>query len=250
MVDDLTRLARIAHADAWEAEGLLRRGYGGGAARVRGARLMASGIAAAKWNNADVIDEEPDVEAMASWYAALDVPWGVRVPLEIELELGAPVLVKRCVALRRAEFADRDASTGDVRVRRAAVDEAGSYAGLDLEIFGGDIAASRAWIEPEFAAPSVAHWIASLGGSDVGIATVIQTDADAGPAAYLTGLGVVPNGPRDVILNALIVTGARHAFSAEADLVHANPTDDPEAAVFRALGAIEVPGLSVRVVRG
>lgn len=250
MVDDLTRLVRTAHADAWEAEGRLRRSYGGGAARVRGARLMASGISVAKWNNADVMDEEPDVEAMVSWYAAFDVPWGVRVPLEIELELGAPVFVKRCVALRRAEFADRDAPRADVRVRRAAADEAGSYAALDLEIFGGDIAASRAWIEPEFAAPSVAHWIASLGGSDLGIVTVIHTDADAGPAAYLTGLGVVPNRPREVILDALIATAARHAFSAEADLVHANPADDWEAAVFRALGAVEVPGLSVRVVRG
>jgi hypothetical protein len=47
MVDRLTQLVRMAHADAWEAEGRLRERYGGGVARVRGARLMASGISEA-----------------------------------------------------------------------------------------------------------------------------------------------------------------------------------------------------------
>jgi hypothetical protein len=62
-----------------------------------GARLMASGIAQAKWNNADVTDAAVDVTAMRRWYESRGMPWGMRVPLEIALDFGEPLFVKRCV---------------------------------------------------------------------------------------------------------------------------------------------------------
>jgi len=65
--DELTRRVRAAHADAWEIEGRARERYGGGAARVQGARMMASGLPEAKWNNVDVTDASVDVAAIREW---------------------------------------------------------------------------------------------------------------------------------------------------------------------------------------
>ena len=69
--DALDRRVWDAHGDAWQAQGRLREGCGGGAAEMPGIRLMASGLPHAQWNNGDVTqpDEVPwnDVRA---WYAA------------------------------------------------------------------------------------------------------------------------------------------------------------------------------------
>lgn len=65
-IDELTALVRTALADAWEVEGRAREPYGGGWARMRGARLMASGIPQAKWNNADITAADADLEAVSA----------------------------------------------------------------------------------------------------------------------------------------------------------------------------------------
>jgi hypothetical protein len=118
--DEVTRLVRTAHADAWEVEGRLRAPFGGGAARVRGARLMASGIAQPKWNNADVTGTDVDWDEVHAWYAERGVPWGIRVPLELELELevevGSPLFVKRCAALFPDTFSRRKTRSRRVRI--------------------------------------------------------------------------------------------------------------------------------------
>jgi hypothetical protein len=73
---DLGELVRTAHADAWQAEGRLREPHGGGVCAVRGARAMASGIRTPKWNNADVIHEQVDLEALSAWYESRGMPLG------------------------------------------------------------------------------------------------------------------------------------------------------------------------------
>jgi hypothetical protein len=58
-------LIRTAHADAWEAHGRFRTPYGGGAVRLPGIRLMASGLPHSQWNNGDVVDPAAvDLEAV------------------------------------------------------------------------------------------------------------------------------------------------------------------------------------------
>lgn len=74
-----------AHGDAWQAEGLLRRPLGGGAAELPGIRLIASGLPHPQRNNGDVNDPAPvPIEEARAWFAARDrgagVPWRVRVP--------------------------------------------------------------------------------------------------------------------------------------------------------------------------
>jgi hypothetical protein len=245
---ELIELVRAAHGDAWEVQGRLRAPFGGGAARVRGARLMASGIPRAKWNNADVTDADVDLEAVNAWYASRDLPWGMRVPLGLAVELGTPLFVKRCMGILPDAFPG-DAAHSSVRTRRADARDLPAYAALDLAIFGGDIAESRAWIGPELGAPGFRLWLAELDGMPVGVATTVRSNGEAGPAAYLCGLGALPGAPGRTVLDALATTAVTDAFDAGAAFVHANPDDDAAADQLAAHGATEVPGFLVRLVR-
>ncbi len=240
--DPLTSLVRTAHGDAWEVEGRLRERFGGGAARVRGARLMASGIAQPKWNNADVTSSHVDIDAMSAWYRARRVPWGVRVPLEFTVELGTPLFVKRCVGLRADAFQARET---DVRVVHET--DVDAFATLDSTIFGSELAEARAWLAPQFEEDGFRHWVAKLGDSAAAIATTVQSRGDAGPAAYVCGVKARPGSPRNA-LDAVVAVAVHEAFDAGAELVHANPDDDEMLQAFTSLGATEVPGFHVRVV--
>jgi hypothetical protein len=248
-LEQLTQLVRTAHGDAWEVEGRLRVPHGGGAARVRGARLMASGIAQPRWNNADVTSEGVDLEAIGAWYAARDLPWGMRVPLDLVVDLGTPLFVKRCVGLLPETFPRQAASGGAIHVRPAGVAAAAAHADLDLAVFGGEVGESRAWVGPQIGARSHRLWVAEMDGVPVGLATTVRSDGDAGPAAYLTGFGAVPGAPRAEVIRALVWIAVADAFDSGATLVHANPDDDEEAGLLAGHGATEVPGFLVRVVR-
>jgi hypothetical protein len=94
---------RTAHGDGWQVEGWARQVHGGGAQVVRGARLMASGLPTPIWNNADIEALDVDLEAIAAWYLARDVPWGVRLPSEWDLAIGQPLFTKRCQSTSDAD---------------------------------------------------------------------------------------------------------------------------------------------------
>ena len=100
MPETLLHPVQVAHGDAWQADGRARIGSGGGVLAVRGARAAASGIPTPKWNNADLSSPEPDWEALRDWYSRLHVPWGVRVPLQFRVAVGAPLFHKRSFELR------------------------------------------------------------------------------------------------------------------------------------------------------
>jgi hypothetical protein len=246
---------RTAHADAWQAVGRLREPYGGGACAVRGARAMASGIRTPKWNNADVTHEQVDLEALSVWYAALGMPWGLRVPLEISLAVGEPLFVKRCmglVASSGAESGLRPLDHADaVEVRRIRADERDRFVALEVAAFGDDPATVRAWLAPQFGVAAFEHWVAELAGATVGSAASVRSDELAGPAVMVTGMAALPGADAQLVkaqLSAQISAQALHAGPG-ATLVHVYPDDDEEAAAFAAVGFIEVPGFLVRLVQ-
>ncbi|HEV2895097.1 MAG TPA: hypothetical protein VG411_15185, partial [Actinomycetota bacterium] len=128
---------------------------------MRGARAMASGIRTPKWNNADVTHEQVDLEALAAWYAARGMPWGLRVPLGISLDVGEPLFVKRCMGLMVSSGAgsglhlfDR---AGGVEVRRIRADDRDRFVALDGAAFGEDLATARAWLAPQFGVAGFDH---------------------------------------------------------------------------------------------
>jgi ribosomal protein S18 acetylase RimI-like enzyme len=66
---DLDERVRMAHGDAWQAEGRLRTRFGGGARELAGVRLSASGLPHPQWNNGDLVDAAQfDVAAARAWY--------------------------------------------------------------------------------------------------------------------------------------------------------------------------------------
>ena len=220
---DLTRRVRAAHADAWELEGRVRERFGGGVARVRGARLMASGLPEAKWNNADVTDASADGPAIRRWYESRRVPWGLRVPLELDLDFGEPLFVKRCVALLPSSAPTAAQVSCSVRRERAA----SVYVKLEAAAFAYEEPVASAWVQPQFGPPGFRHWVATVDEDPAAIGTTLRTDGDAGPAAYLTGLALLPGAPVEA-LRRLVAVAAADAFAGGAFFVHTNPLSAEE----------------------
>ena len=220
---------------------------GGGATTVRGARLMASGLPTPKWNNADITSADFDRDAVIDWYAARDVPWGIRVPLDLDVDLGEPLFEKRCAALQAADCQPVGAPAR-IEVRRATRDDLASYSAVEIEVFGGEEDLERRWLSPAIGAPGFAHWIAYHGVRAVGVAMTVATDDLAGPAAYLAGVAVGADFVGRGVPAHLATRAARAAFDAGATLVHMNPDDD-EREWLAEVGFVEVPGFQVRLVR-
>jgi hypothetical protein len=202
---------------------------------------MASGIPQAKWNNADLTGEDVDLEAVAAWYRARDVPWGLRVPLGFDVTLGRPLFVKRCMGIVEESFVPLDSA---IQVREASANELDAVVNLDTAI-GGNREESRTWIAPQLGTPRFRLWLALLRDEAVGLATSVRSDGDAGSAAYLTGVIAF----EDTVLDALVCKAVADAFERGAQLVHHNPDDDDAACRIRRLGGVEVQGFEVRVVR-
>jgi hypothetical protein len=236
---------RAAHADAWEVEGRARERFGGAASRVAGARLMASGIAQAKWNNADITHPAADTAAIRRWYEQRSVPWGVRVPVEFELDLGEPLYVKRCVALLRSERPRMDRAAASVRRES----HASAFAVLEAAAFDYDVAAAAEWVGPQVAHPAFRHWVASVDGAPAAIGTTVRTAGDAGPAAYLTGLASIRDAEAEA-LRALVDVAVADAFASGCAFVHANPAGAADDELLAGFDLVEVPGYLVRVCDG
>ena len=71
---------RTAHADARAVEGMARAADGGGAATLRGIRVMASGLPHPQFNSAVVTGPDIDLDGARAFYAERDLPWGALVP--------------------------------------------------------------------------------------------------------------------------------------------------------------------------
>ena len=182
-------LVRRAHGDAWQVEGLLRESVGGGVGRVRGARLMASGIDHPQWNNADVDDpESADVVGMREWYAARSVPWGVRVPAGAPWSHGRFLFRKRLMGLALfARALPPRTSVAGLVIRRAGPDDLNAVSHVDLIGFPSAPMLERQWIQPHLSSPAVEVALAELSGEPVGTAYTVRSDGWAGPALYLAG---------------------------------------------------------------
>lgn len=210
--------------------------------------MMASGLPVPKWNNADIISADVDVGALQAWYAERDVPWGIRVPLELSFDLGEPLFEKRCAGLL-PDASRPAAGVRGVSIRRASAADLPAYAAVELAGFeSDDPELERRWLEPAMGATGFAHWMAEAAGEAVGVAMTLLTAGRAGPSAYLSGVAAVPAWRGKGLEAMLASKAARGAFKAAAAFVHFNPDDD-EVGWADDLGFVTVPGFLVRVVR-
>jgi len=214
---------------------------------VRGARLMASGLPLPQWNNADVTSADVDREALVSWYEERGVPWGLRVPVELSLDLGTPLFEKHCYGLESAGCRPMEPEDGVV-FRRAGPEDLERFAAAEGLAFGDDDIVRR-WITPVFGRSGFEHWMAERGGDVIAIASAVWSDGEAGSAVMITGLDALK--PRD-IGQARGLAGAvlERAFSEDPGvLAHCHTVVDEDLAAFAGLGFEEVPGFRIQLVR-
>jgi GNAT superfamily N-acetyltransferase len=235
---------RTAHADAWAVEGALREPFGGGAATLRGIRVMASGLAHPQWNSADVTAPDADLEAAREFYAARSVAWGVRVPAGMPWSTGRHLFRIPLLALAAHELRIPPAVPG-LAVRRAGPDDLETVLHVDTTAFGSDPALYRPWHEPHLRAAGVTVGIAELEGEPVGTAFTLRSDGAAGPAAYLAGVGVLEHARRRGVAAAMSFWLLERAFADGARLAHLHPDTDAAARVYQRLGFAAAGALDI-----
>jgi|1186.fasta_scaffold73555_2 ribosomal protein S18 acetylase RimI-like enzyme len=241
---DLAERARTAHADGWEVEGRLRERYGGGAARVRGIRLMASGIAHPQWNNGDVHGADADVEGARAFYAGRGLPWGVRVPEGMAWTYGRHLFRKRLMGLDSPALVPAPEVPGLV-VRRG--DDLDAVVGVSAAAFAADPELERRWVEPHLGASEVLVALAELDGVPVGTAHAVRSDGEAGPCLYVAGVGVLAEARRRGVAARMTSWLLEQGFTAGADFAHLHPDSDPAAAIYARLGFRETRGLDIYI---
>ena len=238
---------RVAHADAWEAHGRYRAASGGGTTRMAGVRLMASGLPHPQWNNGDVFDADAvDVGAVAEWFAALGVPWGLRVPAEMTWSHGRHLFAKRLMGLTPEHFRPVGPPDG-VTLRAADPRDAAAVLSVDTVAFEESAEIERPWVEPLLSQPSLTVCLAMRGDEPLGCGSCLVTDSDAGPAAYIAGVGVLPEARGRGVGAAVSSWLVEQGFAAGAWLAHLHPDTDEAARIYARLGFVEVEGFDIYV---
>jgi ribosomal protein S18 acetylase RimI-like enzyme len=237
---------RTAHADAWAVEGALREPFGGGAATLRGIRVMASGVPHPQWNSADVTGPDADLEGARAFYAARGVAWGVRVPAGMRWDAGRHLFRMELMGLRPAGLKAAPDVDGVV-VRAAGPADLDAVLAVDTTAFGSDPRLYRPWIEPHLSAPAITVALAELGGEPVGTAYSVSSDGAAGPAAFLAGVAVLEGARRRGVAAAMSAWLLERAFAAGVRLAHLHPDTDAAARIYRRLGFTDAGALDIYV---
>jgi GNAT superfamily N-acetyltransferase len=246
MPGELVHRTRIAVADAWQAEGLLRESRGGAAAEFRDVRVMASGLRRPHWNNADITGPDPDLEAAHAFYAERGLPWAIRVGGR-PWPYGRHVMAQRLMALVPHGFQPAQAVEG-LQLALAGPDEVETVAAVDAAAFGEDPQTQRPWIEPHLGAASVETALATLGGQPVATAYTLRSNGRAGPALYLGGVAVLEGARRQGVAAAMSSRLLQRGFAAGAQLAHLHADTEQSARVFARLGFHEAGELDIYAV--
>ena len=237
---------RTAHADAWAVEGALREPFGGGAATLRGIRVMASGLPHPQWNSADVTGPDADLEGAREFYASRGVAWGVRVPAGMPWRAGRRLFVMPLMALQPTALR-LPPEVGGLSVRAAGPGDLETVLAVDTAAFDSDPAEYRPWTEPHLHAPAITVALAELDGEPVGTAYLLRSDGAAGPVAYLAGVGVLEHARRRGIGAAMSAWLLTRAFAAGARLAHLHADTPAAARVYTRLGFIPAGALDIYV---
>lgn len=82
----------------------------------------------------------------------------------------------------------------------------------------------------------------------IGLAMAVVTDGEAGPAAMVSGIGVLSGAGGKRLAGALVAAAMAEAFAGGAAFAHLWAGDEREAAFYRSLGATEVPGFRIQFI--
>src|SRR3954447_2645952 len=239
-----TTWVRDAHGDAWQTLATATQ-------ELPGVRLSATGLPHAQWNNGDVDDPAlVDIAEVRSWYAALGVPWGMRVPQGAQWPHGRHLFTKRLMGVTPDTFVAAG-EVANVVVRRSATADLDDALVVDTVAFEESAEVERPWLQLLMAHPAVITAVAQSDDQSCGeiLATgsVTVSDSRAGRAGYVAGIGVLPQARRRGIGAALTSWLTRRAFETGAALCHLHPDTEEAAAIYRRLGYVEVGGLDIYI---
>lgn len=235
-----TTWVRDAHGDAWQTLAAATQ-------QLPGVRLSATGLPHPQWNNGDVDDPTlVDVDAVRSWYAALGVPWGMRVPEGAQWQHGRHLFTKRLMGVTPDTFVAAG-EVADVVVRRSSAADLDDALVVDTVAFEESADVERPWLQLLMAHPAVVTAVSESEGEIVATGSVTVSDGRAGPAGYVAGIGVLPQSRRRGIGAALTSWLTRSAFEGGAALCHLHPDTEEAAAIYRRLGYVEVGGLDIYI---
>jgi GNAT superfamily N-acetyltransferase len=246
-VEITARLLRTAHGDAWQVAGRIREPQGGGTVELPGVRLMASGLPHPQWNNGDGHDVGLlDLEQVRAWYAERGVPWGLRVPSGVPFPHGRRLFAKRLMGLAAGSLVVPPDVDG-LELRAAGPGDLEACAAVDAVAFESDAETERPWHVAHLASDDVDVVLALLDGRPVGTAYCLRSDLWAGPAAYVAGVGVLPEARGRGVAAAMSAWLCSRAFDAGSRFAHLHPDDDRAARVYARLGFVETAGFDVYV---
>lgn len=212
---------------------------------------MASGLDHPQWNSADVLDPAVvDIEAVRAWYAARDVPWGVRVPLGLRWPYGRKVVTKRNMGVLAADLRLGAPSAG-VEVEPLRRADLAAFVDIDAAAFHeDDLQPLSAWTAPMVGADGFLPVLARLAGDAVGVACGVRTDSNGargGVCIGVFGVGVLPSARRQGVGSALTAYVLRWGLESGAGLAWLNPDTDDAARLYARLGFEETGGFEVYV---
>ena len=175
-----------AQADAWQTLGGLFAGRGGGIGTARGVRMMASGLAHPQWNSGDVSSGDADIEAARAFYAALGVPWGLRIPDGVRWDRGRRIGGRRLMWLAAGSLQRAQA---DVEIAAAGPADLEDVLTVDCAAFGSDPVRWRPWTAQLLGADDavVTYALARSDGAAVGSGYCVH----AAGSAHIAGLAVL-----------------------------------------------------------
>ena len=218
---------------------------GGGVQELAGVRLMATGLPHPQWNNGDVHDPATvDVEAVAEWYSALDVPWGLRVPAGADWHHGRRLFRKRLMGAVPASFRPAPPVVG-LEIRSAEADDLESVLAVDVVAFEELPEVERPWLELLVAHPSTTVAVATLGEAVVATGWVLHSDGWAGRTGYVAGIAVEPMARQRGVGAA--ITSWLMEQAGDVVLWHLHPDTDSSARIYERLGFAEVDGFDIYV---
>ncbi len=159
--------------------------------------MMATGLAEGLFNTADVFSPDADADAIAAFYAARGLRYGVRVPAGMAWSHGTRVLrlrlmYVRCGALRPVE------SPPGVDIEAVAPRDLEEVVAVDSAAFGSERATVEPWIAGLVRAPDDAVTVACArrAGSIVGVGYAIHATGAGGRSVGIGGIGVAPEARR------------------------------------------------------
>lgn len=213
--------------------------------QLPGVRLMATGLQHAQWNDGDVDDPAlVDIDAVRDWYDGLRVPWGLRLPAAAPWPHGRRLFTKRLMGLTPAAYQAPAVPPG-VTIRQATAADIEPYLHVDSTAFEEEPHVQRPWLELLLRHPNATVAVAEMDGDIVASGQIVRSDDQAGPAAYVGGIAVLPDARRRGIGAAITGWLVERGWDAGAALAHLHPDTDHAAAIYQRLGFVEVDGFDV-----